>query len=515
MRFLIVPIFFLAACSPLLSQSKEDYVWKIGYGVDDTVYGFGGVKLDFNTSPPTISKFSIPIELISGIAEINSVDGIPLFYCNGCGIANSADQWMDNGHQINPGPFHGYECGSSETNSYLTHQGAIALPWPGHYGQYVVFHLGYDGYPDLSKLKIRELYHTEIDMTADNGLGKVVTKNTLLLYDSLLDNITAVRHGNGRDWWIAAPKNQSDTIFLFLLDTKGIHGPLVQKTGLSINSQVSFTAGQALFAPDGSKYVRESPVFGVDIFNFDRCSGTLFGGQRLPYPGLIDGSFSGAAISSSSRLLYVSTSNMLFQYDLSASDIQMSKILIDNYDGFIDSTKGGGYLPTLFYQMQLAPNGNIYMSATDGLRFLHTIHTPDSMGIACNFKQHDLKTPNHLGVCLPNFPNFRLYDLSSSVCDTLGINATKDYENVSSYETMEIYPNPVPWKSDVNVYVSPPSSGILRVTNINGALVREYEMGPGQNAKIDCEGFSSGMYVITFLGDTNQRPLIRKLIVTK
>jgi hypothetical protein len=422
---------------------------------------------------------------------------------------------MDNGHKINPGPFHGYECGSDETNSYLTHQGAIALPWPGHFKQYVMFHFGYDGYPDLSKLKIRELYHTEIDMTADNGLGKVVAKNTLLLYDSLLDNITAVRHGNGRDWWVVAPKNQSDTIFFFLLDPSGIHGPIIQKTGLTINSGVSFTAGQALFSPDGSKYIRESPVFGVDVFEFDRCSGTLFGGQRLPYPGILDGSFSGAAISASSRFLYVSASNKLFQYDLSASDIQMSKTLIDNYDGFIDSTKGGGYLPTLFYQMQLAPNGKIYMSCTDAMRFLHTIHAPDSMGIACNFKQHDLRTPNHLGFCLPNFPNFRLYDLPGSVCDTLGINATKDYGGPPWYETMEIYPNPVPWQSNANVNISPPSNGILRVTNMDGVLVKEYDIRRGQNTQIDCEGLSTGMYVVTFLNDTNQRLLIRKLIVTK
>ncbi|MBK6894735.1 MAG: hypothetical protein IPH00_16795 [Flavobacteriales bacterium] len=44
---------------------------------------------------------------------------------------------------------------------------------------------------------------TTIDMSLDSGLGGAVSKNEVLIADTLNEGrITAVRHANGRDWWV-------------------------------------------------------------------------------------------------------------------------------------------------------------------------------------------------------------------------------------------------------------------------------------------------------------------------
>ncbi|MBK9423418.1 MAG: hypothetical protein IPN54_04670 [Bacteroidetes bacterium] len=41
-----------------------------------------------------------------------------------------------------------------------------------------------------------------IDMKGDGGLGSVTQKNVQLLNFLMVDCILAIKHGNGRDWWL-------------------------------------------------------------------------------------------------------------------------------------------------------------------------------------------------------------------------------------------------------------------------------------------------------------------------
>jgi hypothetical protein len=41
--------------------------------------------------------------------------------------------------------------------------------------------------------------------------------------------------------------------------------------------------------------------------------------------------------------------------------------------------------------------------------------------LACDFRQHDVALPAQYPFYLPNFPNYRLYNLQGSACDTLGV----------------------------------------------------------------------------------------------
>jgi len=107
----------------------------------------------------------------------------------------------------------------------------------------------------------------------------------------------------------------------------------------------------------------------------------------------------------------------VYQYDLWATDIQESKDTVSIYDGYLDD----GFNPTTFFLAQLAPDGKVYLSCTNGTRWLHIINNPNGQGDACEFAQRGIHLPTVNFTSLPNFPNYRLGPLDSSACDTLGL----------------------------------------------------------------------------------------------
>ncbi|MCC7505354.1 MAG: T9SS type A sorting domain-containing protein [Saprospiraceae bacterium] len=156
---------------------------------------------------------------------------------------------------------------------------------------------------------------------------------------------------------------------------------------------------------------------GFRVYDFDRCSGQISKAVDVVIPeeeSYVDW----ACFSPNSRYLYLTNQvSRLYQYDTWASDISASVQLIGEYDGFLADYN----VPTTMFTMTLAPDQRIYMSANNGVRYLHTIHRPDEPGPACDFRQHDFVMHALFPFFLPNMPNYRLYNEPGSVCDTLGV----------------------------------------------------------------------------------------------
>jgi hypothetical protein len=256
--------------------------------------------------------------------------------------------------------------------------------------------------------------------------------------------------------------------------------------------------------------VRVNKLDGIDIFDFDRCQGQFISGERLPFPGDPNTGIMGTAISPSSRYLYVSALSKLFQYDLQSNDIEGSKILIDEYDWFLDSMTSN--FQTTFYQQMLAPNGKIYMSVPNSTFYFHVIHQPDSAGLACDFRQHDLRLATKHGFCVPNFPYFRLYDMPGSPCDSLGVNSTNEHE--VPFGEIRLSPNPI-GSGIVNVEIPSGAGGILRLFNTAGRFIEEYKMEREQVFSLDCSSLSNGVYVVTFSDGDNHYPIVTRLVVCR
>ena len=353
----------------------------------------------------------------------------------------------------------------------------------------------------------KNLLYSIINMNTPDSLGIVESKNQPLLTDYLGDMLTAVRHGNGRDWWIVAPKTDSQDGYLFLLTPNGIEGPVTRQLGPYWGPNGA--NGQAVFSPDGTKYARMNKINGLHLADFDRCSGTFSNAIKIDFPNDTITS-AGAAFSPNSRFLYVSASSKVYQFDTWAGNIASTKKTVAVYDGFQSP------FSTRFFQQMLAPDGKIYITTTSDNNVLHVVHTPDLAGIACNFEQHGIILPTMHFAMTPNFPHFRLYDLAGSPCDTLGI----DGPAVAVGEpgggdaiTMTLMPNPA--SGSVTIRIASRESGEITLSDLTGKirLMQDKTAGIGQ-AVFYTEHLPNGLYIVSFTSESG-RLTSRKLVIER
>ncbi|MBK9017096.1 MAG: hypothetical protein IPM82_25250 [Saprospiraceae bacterium] len=363
-------------------------------------------------------------------SSICDTSGNLLFYTNGIKIANADHQLMLNGNGLNPGII----TTAYADNGMPTPQGAIALPLPGNSHLYMLVHGYLNIYDDpVSPLVcISNLYYSVIDMSKANGKGAVIEKNVEILADTLAyGKITAVRHGNGRDWWVVAPEHNTNCYYRMLLSPSGLSAPEKQCTGGVTHDGL----GQAVFSPDGTKYARYDAYHLLlgnyfSLYDFDRCSGLLSNQQEVH---ILDTAYAaGLAISPNSRFAYLPSFRYVYQLDLQAPDMNESLTTVAVYDGF------GAPFNTTFFLAQLAPDDKIYICSPNGVSYLHVINQPDEPGLSCEVVQHSLELPTY-NLSLPNYANFRLGKWAGSSCDTIG---TSDTETVFSLSDVFVYPNP-------------------------------------------------------------------------
>ncbi len=467
----------------------HDNTWLLGYAggnesPNDTTYGIS--ILDFSNGLTHIeNNQEIGMGFAAANASISSADGELLFYSNCISVGNTSNGTMENGFGLNPPDLGGYDLP----------QGCLILPYPSQDNKYVLFHETKDWLVDIG-VEVLGLYFSVIDMSSNNGLGEVILKKEPLFLDTLdYGKVTAVKHANGRDWWVLLNEHSSNTFYRVLLNKNGINIMENEEVEVSIPSGL----GQAKFSPDGRYYARRSGINNdtgdfLDIFEFDRCNGKLSNHIQINY--FDDSSGGGVAFSPNSRFLYVSSTVYLYQFDLWAGDIEASKDTVAIYDGF------GDPFSTAFFLAQLAPNGKIYISNTNSSNYLHVIHRPNEKGDACMVEQHGFRLPTRNYTSLPNHPNYRLGPLDGSPCDTLGLDnvpvAKYRYEQDSlDYLQVEFtdlsYYEPAEWHWDFGngnatsqdtspVHVFPQAGTYevcLTVSNVNGGhtFCRTLELG--------------------------------------
>lgn len=170
----------------LLLSQKSDYIWMLGYGGGSQSGPndeFGNVLIDFRNpaGPDFLEKQQYDMDFYNTNSIISDSAGNLLFYTNGEKIYNKLHVLMENGNGIMSGNGHGYRIP----------QGSLALPYPEHDRQYIMFSEEYQ-YAAGTVIGWKLFYHL-IDMTQNGGLGKVTAKRVLFLQDTLAwGKITAV-----------------------------------------------------------------------------------------------------------------------------------------------------------------------------------------------------------------------------------------------------------------------------------------------------------------------------------
>lgn len=370
--------------------------------------------------------------LTFGSSCISDTSGILKIICNGHYIVGKDGHWIENGDLINT-PL-GFKLFNYYHGDGFFNQMSIILPKKDN--QYYVFTTGmsdvaYDDWKVAqTDFRFDVLSYHIVDMDANAGAGKVVSKNNILMRDARLSHnrMTAVRHANGRDWWLIKPHRNLQTYYIFRITSDSIIGPITQSFPFYLDSiprqfDMYGLQGQCAFSPDGNWFATtEATQYGSVVYRFDRCSGQLnyYNFFKLP---IIDSQFNpllydhtvGVCFSPNSKLLYLNSIPNIWQYELTDTSLN-SGFHISGPDTLL------GNFPE-YYSSYLAPNGHIYIGAWHGsLKSMPFIENPDVRGLGCNFRGRGngaFSQPyTNLNVP-PNLPFYGLGKLEGSPCDTI------------------------------------------------------------------------------------------------
>ncbi|MBK9638920.1 MAG: T9SS type A sorting domain-containing protein [Bacteroidetes bacterium] len=419
---------------------------------------------------------------------------------NGVWIANANNDTMLNGTGLNPGTFV-----NDWSNGLIIPYANVFLPFPGDSNKYVLVHHSaeFNGqyYPVL------ELMYSVVDLTLDNGLGEVVSKNNLMLSDTLNWGIGACKHANGRDWWMVVQKDMSDEIRMALLTPDGVFDYGSQHLGV-VPSQGN--VAQLTFSQDGTKFGYTSySQNSIDscftfIADFDRCAG-LFTNTRVFnfYPS---GYLWGFSFSPNSNFAYANTSARIFQLNIDSMSIDTVAL----YDGFISGAPPN-CCQTSFAFEYLAANGKIYITSGSSVQHIHEINYPDSAGLACDVQQHAIS----LGVwsfrAVPNHPNYNLGPVVGSLCDTLSVGIAEIKHDFK----FSISPNPTSDGYIKLMYLLPQNKpGGFEVYDMTGQLVYKMNLPSWSTLQmVKLPELSNGVY--TCVVRSGYEWVGRKLVVVR
>lgn len=313
-------------------------------------------------------------------------------------------------------------------------QGSLFLPWPDHPDSIALLYMsqGNAQWPDSLDLVCMDLSFALISKAGNENKGRVIHRRSVILNDTIqYGQLTAVKHANGRDWWLLINEARSNRYYSLLFDPSGFHLHGTQ----TVDSSIIYGFGQAAFSPDGNYFAVKNSVGAIggnsiDIYHFDRCSGLLSGQFHQKSMG---SSLGGLAFSPNSRFLYVSFVNQVYQYDLTAPNWDISKILVS------DSATA-----TKFHTMQLGPDNKIYVCLPSSSPYLHVIHQPDEPGLLCDVRPNDILLPKYNLESLSYSPFYRLGPNDGSPCDTLGLDnqASGNITPPKSLPDIILAPNP-------------------------------------------------------------------------
>jgi Secretion system C-terminal sorting domain len=390
-------------------------------------------------------------------------------------------------------------------NQYGSQVPQLSLILPKQGSQYYVFTTGMSDalYNQLQNTGLWEyaacdvLSYYVVDMALNNGLGQIISYNNII-YEAgeplSLDRMTAVRHANGRDWWLVKPHKTKQQMYTFLVTPAGVtlHDNTVQDTSKLTDHYIR---GQATFSSDGTQFAMahdQDSNQAVFLYSFDRCSGMFSNYRRIPVPVVRkDDGLHGVCFSPNGQLLYVASYYELNQIDLKDTSSQNIKL--------IDRDQ-----PTRYFLMALANNGHIYVGGLHAVQpYLSYIHQPNKRDFACDFRNNGLECLETNLFSPPNVPNYRLGRLIGSPCDTV-------YEPpvpaIPVPEAWSIYPNPVDDELRIAVPDSTAQSINASMWNSTGQLIaRQAVVVNAQHvASINVGYLATGVYVLKVSNGTSK-----------
>ena len=409
----------LVTSMSICSAQMHDANWIYSYPIGDSMYiwNFSPIKDTF------IVKEGIKKYIVS---SFSTSKGELICYSDGASIFNTDNEIIENGDSLE------YQPNWNLQQLLFSESGEFSgefLPWPGKEDSLVVYieKIHYNSIFDPSTDYHRELWYSIIDLQANNGKGKVISKANFL-QDSIY-HFVSVQHGNGRDWWIVAYDWYRSKVTIFYFGQDGIMKSHQEEFPLM--HYIEHDVSAPLVVSGLGDWIFKSFRFKDGyLFQFDRCNGELTYAKTIAIPDSlppnqpINIGFQYCVSSPQGKYLY----GFLHYVE------KVNGTFIDNYS----LLQANVSLPNASFQFITAPNallewfpfpqtdplGKIRFTGQDYIvnkTILGTIHRPDNLLDECG-----LELPTTSGIpadfrpfITPRFPYYRMGRLEGSECDTL------------------------------------------------------------------------------------------------
>ncbi len=356
--------------------------------------------ITFNTSPPSLLNNG-KISTSEGCAAVSDKDGNLVFYTDGSYVFDANHNQMPNGSGLYGNP--------SSTQS------SVVCPKPGTYNyglrrfdRYYIVTIDASGSEGI----YAGVRYTEVDMTANGGMGDVVpsVKNVHLFGTSTTEGVNVAKHANGCDYWIIGKEVGTKNIYTYLITSTGVNPTPVVSTAVSTGAA---HVGSIKVSPSNKIVsILNNSIPSVEVYDFDNATGVLTSKFYDNMPWVSGYRAYSSEFSPNNQLFYTTTLNNrnIYQYDLTAP----------NNSAFVASrTVIGTTSNTIGYEMcglQLAPNGKIY-AALQGAHRLGAIENPNTPGVGCSYNDNAIAITglNQNGYAmdvrlgLPAFPSFFIF----------------------------------------------------------------------------------------------------------
>jgi hypothetical protein len=488
-------------CSQVLAAQLYDKTW---------LCGSYACKVTFNADTTIDTAAYYPF--INVYAEWNNIcnkEGELQFFTEGVNVYSYNGVKMSNGVHLS----------DNSVNDEFPYglpdfQNVLILPQKDN--QYYIFYQGQSDFAFSNQpwFYTDRLYYSVVDMDLNNGKGDVTQKRIQVNDNRFMDGkLTACLHANGRDWWLVQRRHNANSYFIYLVTPDGITFKNEQFIG-AVSSEPD-AVGQSAFSPDGSKYATITGKSPLIILDFDRCEGVFSNPQKVNIPidtftfygqtKVIGGGGNGLCFSPNNRFIYVNSLYILRQYDLNEVTIDSSEEVVFLWT---DTNEQLGQ----FNQMQLGPNGKIYIANYQGFTYaLHAINNPDEKGAGCNFEKWGLPIATNNAFSIPNLIHYRMGALVGSACDTIATGVG----DIGADNMVRLYPNPAKdvVQIDLTSYNHYNPNNILFLYNTEGKLVQQAAV-PYLSAQMDVSKLPAGLYQWAF-GTANKIAARGNLTVVK
>ncbi|HIC32251.1 MAG TPA: hypothetical protein EYO76_10070, partial [Flavobacteriaceae bacterium] len=223
--------------------------------------------INFNTSTNTVTTLTDgQLATDEGCTSISDGNGDLLFYTDGIVVYNKNHQIMDNGIDLKGNP--------SSTQS------AIIIPKPQDPDIYYIFTVDteYNSNPDEG------FHYSEVDMTANAGLGAVTTNKNINLLNNTSEKLSAVLKDcqTGSIWVVTFADinggENNNSIYAYEVTTAGVNTTPVIST---FNIFTPERRGYLKFSPDGTKIACANVGAGLYLFDFDTTTGQASNFQQV------------------------------------------------------------------------------------------------------------------------------------------------------------------------------------------------------------------------------------------